>query len=628
MTDSWVPKRAFISYAHDDQAHMDRARDFWLFLRANGVDARLDLALVDRTDFTQWMDREVRDADFVLVVASPAYKRRAEGDAGPDEGPGAQWEARRIRERFIADQDKGLREILPVVLPGGSAENIPGWLAPHAAMRYQVTDFTVAGAEDLLRVLTAQPGVIVPPVGSVPHLPPKVGGPVAGGVVTDRPGLHTEVIIEAALADDGELESAVWVAGTLLSHQRMPLPAEVNGVWQALRLPPLAASGRMVEAGRRLAEALLSETAQESLGSLLDRMKASDTAEVVLSASGAALSLPVELLRLPVGSNETGALGLAAGVSVMRRTLPAGRELETLTAPTSPALTTGLAGPLKVLAAVAAPDETKTKNVPLDTEAEMAAVLDVVAEVAAAPHAQVCLLEVASLGAIRQALASDAYHVLHLSAHGSPDSIELEDEDGAAVTVSTRDLMQALKHSGQTVPLITLSSCPGGPQGTEAMAASLLGQGADRVIAMLAPVTDDYATTLARFFYRELVDHPALTVGKALGRARFLAEEERSRLSDERLPLPEYGVATLLAVGADGPLVDPTALTKPLSKFTTPPAGKLARDLPMGSLIGRRPQMREAMAVLRRIPTAIDKFGAAGGGVLPGTGGDPSHPPR
>ena len=89
------PVRAFISYAHDSDAHQDLVRDFWLFLRAHGIDARLDLpATGQRTDWAQWMTRQVRDAGRVLVVASPEYRRRAEGDAGPDEGRGVQWEAR------------------------------------------------------------------------------------------------------------------------------------------------------------------------------------------------------------------------------------------------------------------------------------------------------------------------------------------------------------------------------------------------------------------------------------------------------------------------------------------------------------------------------------------------------
>ena len=139
------------------------------------------------------------------------------------------------------------------------------------------------------------------------------------------------------------------------------------------------------------------------------------------------------------------------------------------------------AGPLKVLVAVAAPDETKTENAPLDTEAEMAAVLEAVSDVAASPHAQVRILEVASLAAIRAALTQDAYHVLHLSAHGSPDTVELEDEDGAPQRVTAESLMRALQHAGRPVPLIMLSSCSGGAAGTQAMAAGLIARGADRV---------------------------------------------------------------------------------------------------------------------------------------------------
>ena len=61
-----APVRVFISYAHDDAAHEERVRDFWLFLRANGIDARLDLPAAERRqDWAQWMTREIRDADRV-----------------------------------------------------------------------------------------------------------------------------------------------------------------------------------------------------------------------------------------------------------------------------------------------------------------------------------------------------------------------------------------------------------------------------------------------------------------------------------------------------------------------------------------------------------------------------------
>jgi hypothetical protein len=562
-------------------------------------------------------DREIRDADRVLVIASPQYKRRAEGDAGPDEGRGVQWEARLIRDEFYAEQDAGLQRFIPVILPGCSAEGIPLWLAPASASHYVVSHYTVTGAEKLLRLLTRQPWVKEPPLGTVPVL-------VASGAArtaTDRSAaaLHTEIVIEASLSDTGVLDSVVSLAGTVLCQRQVPLPAEVAEVRGALRLPGLAAGQRLADAGRRFADALLDGQSQQLVAGLLNRLPPGGTAEVVLVASGAALSLPVELIRLSAGPGiETGPLGLLPAVSTSRRIAlpdlaPAG--------PVQPTAPAAMAGPLKILAAVAAPDETRTPNVPLDVEAEMAAVLDAVTGVAADPHAQVRILEVASLAAIRQALAQDAYHVLHLSAHGSPDAVELEDEDGGPVTVTPESLMQALKHGGRPVPLIVLSSCSGAAAGTAAMAAGLITRGADRVIAMLAPVTDTYATDLARHLYRELSARPDLTTGQALAHARYLAEEDASAAQEDRVPVPEFGVPTLLAAGRDGPLVDLAVPEQPLAVATTPPGGRGVRELPLGALIGRRTQLRTVMGVLRRTPSALERHGAASGVVLTGIGG-------
>ena len=73
----------------------------------------------------------------------------------------------------------------------------------------------------------------------------------------------------------------------------------------------------------------------------------------------------MELLRLPDGR-------LAAATPGVRFT----RRL----AGVERAATVGLAGPLKILAAVAAPEETRTPSAPLDVEAEMQALLDAVTD--------------------------------------------------------------------------------------------------------------------------------------------------------------------------------------------------------------------------------------------------------
>lgn len=59
--------RVFISYARDNDEHVRRVRSFWLFLRTQGIDARLDLPVADeRQDWQLWNSREIQDAAYVL----------------------------------------------------------------------------------------------------------------------------------------------------------------------------------------------------------------------------------------------------------------------------------------------------------------------------------------------------------------------------------------------------------------------------------------------------------------------------------------------------------------------------------------------------------------------------------
>ncbi|MGH4023476.1 MAG: CHAT domain-containing protein, partial [Pseudonocardiaceae bacterium] len=348
------------------------------------------------------------------------------------------------------------------------------------------------------------------------------------------------------------------------------------------------------------------------MADLLHRLAPGTVVDVVWEAEGVALDLPVELLRLTAASGEDlGPLALRSGVTVRRRV-----------AGTAGVEPRSLPGPLKILAAVAAPDETLTSNAPLDTEAEMQAMLDAVTGVAGDPRAEVQILEVASISQIIAALRADAYHVLHLSAHGSADSIELEDEDGKPVPASADELIHALRRAGRPVPLILLSACSGGPSGAEALGIGLIRRGADRVIAMQAPVTDTYATALAASLYRALVDDPGQPVRQALARARWDAEERLSATRRQaETSQPEYGVPTLLSAHTDAPLVDTTAAPVPLSQVTVVPSGTSVRELALGALIGRRRELRNTAAVLRRIPAARDRWGAVAGVQLVGVGG-------
>ncbi|MGW2817476.1 hypothetical protein [Streptomyces sp. NPDC001415] len=171
-----VAPRVFISYAHENDGgvHIGRVRTLWRLLRDLGIDARLDLpAGEEPQDWALWTDRQYRAADFVLVVASPAYRRRAEGTEEPGTGAGVGWEARLIRKEIYDRTDDWYRRILRVVLPGGSLDDLPDYLGGRTTTYYPVDPLTAEGAEKLVRYLTSQPYETIAPIGTVPDLPPR-----------------------------------------------------------------------------------------------------------------------------------------------------------------------------------------------------------------------------------------------------------------------------------------------------------------------------------------------------------------------------------------------------------------------------------------------------------------------
>lgn len=146
--------RVFVSYAQRPAKHKRQVQAFCWFLQAMGVKVRQDeFATDERRDWALWAIREIISADFVLVIASAEYRRRAESKCQPGEGDGVANEAAFLRDRLAYDRWTWQRKILPVVLPGRTLDEIPLFLSPYAASRYEIASFTRSGAATLLATL-------------------------------------------------------------------------------------------------------------------------------------------------------------------------------------------------------------------------------------------------------------------------------------------------------------------------------------------------------------------------------------------------------------------------------------------------------------------------------------------
>jgi SAM-dependent methyltransferase len=218
------------------------------------------------------MLREIRLARFVLVIASPAYRQRAEGDAPAGEGRGVQYEASLIREEVYGNPKAALNRILPVILPGGSPSDIPAWLGPTSTTYYTVSEFTERGAEKLLRLLTGQPYETVPPLGRRPVLPPRAGRPATGtGGAAQDPLLG----LVRRLADRSQVRNEAMVQADvrqlLLTGSLGLDPDDLGAELEHRRRIDLALRSAVIEVRGDLRRGALADAAEELVGYLAVR---------------------------------------------------------------------------------------------------------------------------------------------------------------------------------------------------------------------------------------------------------------------------------------------------------------------------------------------------------------------
>ncbi|WP_161780813.1 tetratricopeptide repeat protein [Amycolatopsis orientalis] len=172
--------RVFVSYAHETPHHKDQVHKLCRFLHQSGLAVELDEWATDRRrDWYAWMTDQVMKSDFVLVIASEAYRRAGDGCAEPGFHRGVQTEAALLRDLLHADRNFWLPKMLPVILPEQTVDHVPLFLQPFCADFYQVTEFSEVGCEELLRALTGRPSQAPPPVGGLPALPPYTPTPHA-----------------------------------------------------------------------------------------------------------------------------------------------------------------------------------------------------------------------------------------------------------------------------------------------------------------------------------------------------------------------------------------------------------------------------------------------------------------
>jgi hypothetical protein len=163
---------AFISYSWDDYPHKEWVIKLATQLRQDGVDTRLDYwHTVPGDQLPEFMEREIRQATYVIIVCTPTYKMKSEDRTG-----GVGYEGGIITAEVFARQNH--RKFIPVLARGSWAQSAASWLSGKRYVDLSDAARYENGYRELLTtILGAQPKP--PPLGSLPsgyelfdHSPP------------------------------------------------------------------------------------------------------------------------------------------------------------------------------------------------------------------------------------------------------------------------------------------------------------------------------------------------------------------------------------------------------------------------------------------------------------------------
>jgi TIR domain-containing protein len=152
----------FISYSWDDDAHRDWVGTLAERLRADGVNVSIDRWFaVPGDQLPAFMERAIQDNQYVVIICTPRYKRRANAREG-----GVGYEGDIMTAEVMTRQNH--RKFIPVLRNGTTQDAIPTWLSGKYFIDLAGEPYSERNYEDLVRTLLG-----------LREAPPPIGKPLS-----------------------------------------------------------------------------------------------------------------------------------------------------------------------------------------------------------------------------------------------------------------------------------------------------------------------------------------------------------------------------------------------------------------------------------------------------------------
>ncbi len=169
--DHAAPK-AFISYSWDDDTHKAWVKELATRLREDGVDVTLDRWHAAPGDqIPAFMERAVRENNFVIAVCTPKFKERSDERHG-----GVGYEGDIMTAYAFTGGNN--RKFIPVLRRGSWREAAPTWLVGRAKIDLGGEPYSESEYEELLRTVHGAREE-APPIGRRPNFGDKKGSQVS-----------------------------------------------------------------------------------------------------------------------------------------------------------------------------------------------------------------------------------------------------------------------------------------------------------------------------------------------------------------------------------------------------------------------------------------------------------------
>ena len=137
----------FVSYAWESEELKNWVKDLAIKLRDNGIDAKLDQwEVVPGDQMPHFMEKSVRENDYVLIICTPKYKTKSEGRIG-----GVGYEGDIMTAEVL--QNSNHRKFIPILKTGTKETSLPTWLQGKYFVDLSNEQHFEKNFEDLLTTL-------------------------------------------------------------------------------------------------------------------------------------------------------------------------------------------------------------------------------------------------------------------------------------------------------------------------------------------------------------------------------------------------------------------------------------------------------------------------------------------